>query len=391
MKPELMTAAYGIRPFWFWAAALLLWTGNLCAGDAFELKISVGPWLPYTAGPGDDHTRGPNDDHTTGPSDAVTLFESKIKNLFEKNGGFKVTYLRYTDWDKAISAVGNGIAYISLPWGYNKERGAQFQFSVQPVLVDHEVLFTTTQKAPKLATFFGGDQQGFNQFRIARIKPYIVWNHDLLKKKHFNNIVDYSSTMEAFLALQEGHVDFVSENLFVGYTTVMGSLNLDPCKHTFFPTYFQAAFPPDDRQLYIIAKKKQFADPILQRIEILLQTSPSDLPLESSDVHDYRRVEPMLPEVVKIIAVPLPQGANGGAIYELDAEGVPGTQEIPLPLGTKAVSIAWTPDLRSLNAQIINGPFRGKVVRIPIQQLEIGERLDLSFMKHTRLREKESP
>lgn len=372
MKLDRKIKWFRLRCFWTSAAFFLFWVGRLPSEELFELKIAVGPWLPYNAGHGGE----------------ITPFESKIKKLLERNGGFKISYVRCEDWEQAMNAVRKGTAYLTLPWIYTKDRTAEFQYSAQPVLLNYNVLFTTTQNAPRLASFFSGKQEQFNQLRIARIKAYALWNQELLRKNNFKNIIEFDTTLDAFVALEDGRVDFVSENLFVGYGTLLANEKLDPGKHTFFPVFYQSSFPPDGRQMYILAKKKQFSDPIIQRIDHLLQTFRSEFPLEAGDV---RRVEPLLPEVIKIIATSLPDGTNGGAVHELDAKGLPSSKEIILPIGTKGISLAWSADLSSLNAQIINGPFRGKVVKIPVQQLEIGEKLDISFMTQVMQQEEKAP
>lgn len=301
---------------------------------ARPIEIATSEWMPYIG------SELPED----GP--VAELLSAVL------GGAGYAPEFRFTTWPNAEQEVRNG-SVVGMAPVVESDARADFAIYSDPLLDFRYTLFGRKGQAlDAMAT-----REDLRGVRVGRIEGYKYWKELDESGATFS---DYSSSLEAFTALEAGTIDLVAEGSIAG-TDVLMSPDFQGDASGYAEVEPHTALTSSTQALHLLVDDSPEGRRIVSEVNASLA--------RFKETGDYRRIVGGLSVTAdQVILI----GAGTGAV---DVFGDDGTPTWVTPRGSRASVLAW-PDPGSdpstlVEVKVEDGPLAGRVVHVRLQDVEV--------------------
>ena len=313
---------------------------------ARPIKIATGTWEPFV---------GPNLEGG-GPLGRIVA-ETMQRMGYEPQ-------LSFSSWDLTLNQARRAEVFGAFPFIRSAERDALYAFS-DSILTFEYVLFFHKAHIPHPDSIRSAADLA--DYRVGIVKGYDVWPALAAAVAEFDTL---ETSVAAFRALARGEIDFLPEGRLPGLALLEGpEVRADANAFGFLDATHHSAFGATEG-LHLLMPKSREARNFLSAFNTALA--------EVKKTALYRAAEAQLRGTAPSMEVVELRPVTGEAYPTVVADGSAGAS-FAVPLGTRAVVLAWPPDFTPqgdappgrCKVKLLNGPQRGRVVLVDVRAVTL--------------------
>ncbi len=319
---------------------------------ARPLKLATGTWDPFV---------GP---HLEDGGPVAQIVTETIRRM-----GYEPE-LHFSSWDVAQHQVRRGDAFGSFPFIRTGDRDSLYEVSDSILTFDY-VLFYNRDQLNRETIF----REGLRPYRLGIVRGYELWPALTPALSHFAGVDTFETSADAFRDLARGNgIDLLPEGDIAGRVLLdQPELRVDSEAFDYLDAADSSIFGAVEG-LHLLLQKDRTGDRFLEAFNrSLTQVKKTSV---------YRRALSQIraaraPDVVELRPL-------SGRRYPLVTSTRRDSASFSVPLGTRALVIEWPAELSSMTGpasvdpsaslctvKLINGPHRGRVVRVDAQAVSL--------------------